>query len=291
MIFMPFKSQTKLWSSELSVAQDIYTEVRKDCGFKESAGSWVTPPAGSHKFSHTLFPTYGWSGLPNTLSTRMAKDLGLLNKYPSLRGLNTCGNNSTECTKLCINLSGSGVYPAVQKSRLARTIVFAEFFEASLYLTMNAIDKMLKKHTDVAYRPDVFTDTRWEDKYPELFNMYPTVNFYGYTKHWDRVPNPAPNYSLTFSADERRSLSEIRNKVSQGHNVAVVVDIKSKTPKPDIWAGMNAVDGDDPIRGDSRFLDAKGVVVLLSPKGKARHLKHRNSKFIWPVNPELNGRG
>ena len=233
-------------------AKEVYGGVREKCGFKRSGGSWLTEPTANTKFSHTVTPTYGWAGLPNIVAFRLAQELGISEYVQALRQVNTCGNNSAECTKLCINLSGKGIFPAV------------------------------KKHDgNLAFRPDVFTDIVWELGYPALMERHPDVQFYGYTKHWNRPQKPLPNYHLTYSADERISLEAIKDKVALGHNVAVVVNTKRGQPKPDTWRGMEAIDGDDPVRGDSRYKDPDGVIILLTAKGKATKKEHVHSKFVW----------
>tara|TARA_R110000868_G_scaffold319407_5_gene580360 strand:+ start:229 stop:1125 length:897 start_codon:yes stop_codon:yes gene_type:complete len=264
-------------------AKEVYGGVREKCGFKRSGGSWLTEPTANTKFSHTVTPTYGWAGLPNIVAFRLAQELGISEYVQALRQVNTCGNNSAECTKLCINLSGKGIFPAIQRARLARTIMMVQYPEAAMSLMHGSIDAAVKKHgaSGFAFRPDVFTDIVWELGYPALMERHPDVQFYGYTKHWNRPQKPLPNYHLTYSADERISLEAIKDKVALGHNVAVVVNTKRGQPKPDTWRGMEAIDGDDPVRGDSRYKDPDGVIILLTAKGKATKKEHVHSKFVW----------
>lgn len=267
----------------LKSSNAAYAKVRQDIGFKPVKGLWLTEPSASIKFSNTQVPTWGWSGLPNTAAWQLVKEVGIQSKY-NLRGCNTCGNNSPQCTTLCLNWSGKGRLPSTQLGRLARTLMWTHYTLEAATLTITAISNISKRFDYFAFRPNVLTDVRWEVAWPQLFEMFPTVQFYDYTKHWDRTQAPFANYHLTFSADERRSIEEIRHKVlADGHNVAVVVDSAPKAPKPTAWAGMPVINGDDPIQGDARYLDPKGHVVLLSAKGRAREAKYRKSKFVWPI--------
>ena len=260
-----------------------YAKVRQELGFLPRKGCWFTEPSASVKFSNTTVPTWGWSGLPNTVAWQMVRELGLDASY-NLRGCNTCGSNSPECTRLCLNWAGKGRLASTQLGRLARTLLWTHYTLEAATLTINAISNIAKRFDYFAFRPNVLTDIRWENCWPQLFEMFPNVQFYDYTKHWDREPNPFPNYSLTFSASELHTIDEIRHKVLEDfHNVAVVVDSYAKAPKPRTWAGMPVINGDDPIQGDARYLDPKGHVVLLSAKGRAREKKYAMSKFVRPV--------
>jgi hypothetical protein len=258
-----------------------YAKVRSEIGFKPVKGLWFTKPSASAKFSKTQVPTWGWSGLPNTSAARLAREIDL--SY-NLRGCNTCGNNSPQCTVLCLNWSGKGRLPSTQLGRLARTLMWTHYTLEAATLTLNALSNISKRFDYFAFRPNVLTDIRWEFAWPQVFDMFPNVQFYDYTKHWDRERKPFDNYYITFSADETRSLEDIKHKVLEDlHNVAVVVDSHPKAPKPNTWAGMPVVNGDDPIQGDARYLDPSGHVVLLSAKGRAREKRYAQSKFVWPI--------
>jgi hypothetical protein len=99
-----------------------------------------------------------------------------------------------------------------------------------------------------------------------LMEMFPAVQFYDYTKSERRMFDfllgkmPA-NYHMTFSRSENNEASCARVLALKG-NVAAVF---SKLPKR--FLGVLVVSGDD---SDLRFLDPAGVVVGLTPKGKAK---------------------
>lgn len=257
----------------LKQANALYADVRAALGMSRTAGTWFTDPTSNLKFSNTpVLPTWGWSALPNTLS-------GL--------SINMCGNNSPACTASCLNTAGHGPIYTVQRGRLARTLMMIHHPEASATLFKHHLQRIVRRTPQIAFRPNVLTDIIWEKVWPELFDQFPSVRFYDYTKHWDRPVNPAKNYYLTFSASEFHTLDEIRHKVLElRHNVAVVVDYPLDHHKPKRWAGMPTIDGDSKYTGDARYNDRKGRVVLLSAKGKAKRAAYRRAGFVRPIDME-----
>ena len=268
----------------LKAARESYREVRAAVGLKPSTnGSWLTAPSDQAKFKKTAMPTYGLSLLPNNVAARTARQLGV---DPVAFGLpdefDACGNASPHCKTLCLNYAGHGSATSVVTGRLARTLLlFCRPLDA-MSIWLHELSKASKRHVEFAHRPNVFSDIPWEMVYPDMLHAVDNMYSYDYTKHWNR--RSVDQYHLTFSADERRSLSEIRRRVQSGYgNVAVVVDCGVNDPKPAWWNGMRTVDGDDPVWGDARYLDPDNRVVLLSAKGRARQSRHRHSPFIWPL--------
>lgn len=271
----------------LKEARSIYAQVRANIGMSHAVGSWFTAPTDNLKFKKTqVLPTWGWSALPNNMTTDwlMANDM-LDNNHK--KGINFCGNNSPACTACCLNTAGKGMLHSVQMGRLARSIMLMAYPEAFASLTVHGLERLLEKHGQFAYRPNVLTDVMWEKVWPDLFFRFPSIKFYDYTKHWDRPRWPTNNYVLTYSASEKHTLEEIHYKViGLRSTVAVVVDSKPKDPKPATWAGLPVINGDDPVTGDARYMDPIGHVILLSAKGKARRAAYRTAGFVWPINQE-----
>jgi hypothetical protein len=192
-----------------------------------------------------------------------------------LSGYNTCASASPECIRLCINTAGfGGIFPNVIESRIARTKLLFENrgdFETRLFRELdNAVKFGLKHNKKVAVRLNVFSDIQWENILPEIFDQYPTIQFYDYTKHVARMtrflsgqlPN---NYHLTFSRSEKneRFCFPILEKYG---NVTVVFNHKNSLPKT--WRGFPVISGDN---SDLRFLDPVGRIVGLKAKGRARN--------------------
>jgi hypothetical protein len=90
--------------------------------------------------------------------------------------------------------------------------------------------------------------------------MFPSVQFYDYTKLANRKALPA-NYHLTFSLAENNEVQAFA-ALANGLNVAAVF-----RKVPAVFMGAAVVDGDET---DLRFLDPKGVIVGLKAKGKAK---------------------
>jgi hypothetical protein len=112
----------------------------------------------------------------------------------------------------------------------------------------------------------------WERLCPEIFWVFSDVQFYDYSKSFQRAMSHATdrafpaNYHLTFSRSEVNG-EEAKHVLLAGGNVAVVFDRASKNNLPETWSGFRVINGDE---SDLRFLDEPGVVVGLYAKGKGR---------------------
>jgi hypothetical protein len=108
---------------------------------------------------------------------------------------------------------------------------------------------------------------------PNLMAMYPDVQFYDYTKRYNRKDLPA-NYHLTFSMaedNEHRAYKALGN----GMNVAIVFfsvpenfTFGPRSASDNVPVSYTVIDGD---ASDVRFLDVPGVIVGLKAKGDAVH--------------------
>ena len=88
--------------------------------------------------------------------------------------------------------------------------------------------------------------------------MFPTVQFYDYTKIGSRFDKPLPNnYYLTFSRSESNE-SEAMDILLRGFNIAWVFN-----KVPTSYMGYKVINGDE---SDVRFLDKRGVIVGLKYK-------------------------
>jgi hypothetical protein len=188
-------------------------------------------------------------------------------------GINTCSDASPECIKLCLFTSGRGGMRPVHEARVKKTLsLFREkrAFLAKLVEEITALVRKAAKEGKIpAIRLNGTSDLPWERvrlNGKSLMEMFPAVQFYDYTKSERRMFDfllgkmPA-NYHMTFSRSENNEASCARVLALKG-NVAAVF---SKLPKR--FLGVLVVSGDD---SDLRFLDPAGVVVGLTPKGKAK---------------------
>jgi len=196
-------------------------------------------------------------------------------------GYNTCPKATAGCKAACLNTAGRGGMfkrgestNVIQEARKRKTRFFFEnrgAFMLQLYLDIKkAIKQAEKKGLIPVFRLNGTSDLAWE-KYEvqdnkNIFQMFPNVQFYDYTKILGRKVNGLANYHLTFSAADGNDLDVVR-AIKEGYNIATVFGIKKNSPMPETYNGVPVFNGDD---SDLRFLDPKGVVVGLYAKGKAK---------------------
>lgn len=201
----------------------------------------------------------------------------VLHLAPSdLSGKNTCPKATAGCKAACLNTAGRGgmfkkgeTTNVIQQARIRKTKMFFE--NRDEFLTQlrsditNGIKQAEKKGLIPAFRLNGTSDISWE-KYEiadgkNIFQMFPDVQFYDYTKINNRKVSHIKNYHLTFSKADGNDM-DVRLAVSNGLNVAAVF-----RSLPESYLGRPVINGDET---DLRFLDPKGVIVGLKAKGKAR---------------------
>ena len=198
----------------------------------------------------------------------------VLHLAPSnVSGYNTCPMASEGCRAACLNTAGrGGIFKSgetsnvIQAARIRKTRMFFESRAAFMSLLVKDIKLGIKQAEKLgmipAFRLNGTSDIVWEsvevDGYANLMAMFPTVQFYDYTKRENRAALPA-NYHITLS----RSETNESRVMSLSNNVAVVFS----GTLPAMYQGREVVSGDDT---DLRFLDAPNVVVGLTAKGRAK---------------------
>jgi hypothetical protein len=199
----------------------------------------------------------------------------------NLSGYETCAKRTVGCTAACLNLAGRGGMfkkgentNVIQEARKRKTRLFfenrAEFMSLLLKDITLAIKQSKKLGLTPVFRLNGTSDLSWE-KYEivegrNIFQMFPDVQFYDYTKILGRKIKMIANYSLTFSAADGND-ADVYAAIQQGYNIATVFGIKKTLPMPETYLGRPVFNGDE---SDLRFLDPKGVVVGLYAKGKAK---------------------
>ena len=131
------------------------------------------------------------------------------------------------------------------------------------------------KNKKPAVRFNGTSDIQWEYKLykdKNIFEHFPDVQFYDYTKIYTRVYKDLPsNYHLTLSYSEA-NMDYAKNIdkacTDTGVSMAVVFDLRWLGELPDTYLGRQVIDGD---KDDLRFLDPTNVVVGLKAKGDAKH--------------------
>lgn len=211
----------------------------------------------------------------------------------TLSGFQTCPAATAGCRAACLNTAGHGGLAVggvlsyadiaegrrtntVQQSRIGRTRFLFEDRQGFLRQLAKEIAAHVRRCEREGFKPAIrlngTSDIRWEAGAFHLdgrsiMEHFPDVQFYDYTKLWNRRNLPA-NYALTFSlADGNADKAELA--LANGLNVAAV--FRSKEVRDLYMAegfmGAPVIDGDET---DLRFLDPKGVIVGLYAKGNAK---------------------
>ena len=195
----------------------------------------------------------------------------------NLSGKEVCPKRTAGCTAACLNTAGrGGIFKkgestnVIQQARIRKTKQFFEQRQEFLNeLTVEIIKTRVKAEKlglIPVFRLNGTSDLAWEkytigDTNLNIFQMFPEVQFYDYTKINNRKISHIPNYHLTFSNADGNEM-DVRLAISNGMNVAVVFD-----KLPETYLGRKVINGDET---DLRFLDEKKVIVGLKAKGKAK---------------------
>ena len=197
-------------------------------------------------------------------------------------GVNLCANAVLAgCVKACLFTAGRGAMSNVMLSRLRKTLYFNQYRDEFMAQLSREISrekaKAKRKGYKLIVRLNGTSDIRFENialplvNAPTIFDLHSDVQFYDYTKLANRKNVPA-NYDLTFSYSGVEAYQPfVAKAVANGERIAVVFRnrsiVEAMLANGDTFLGLPIVDGDDT---DIRHLDAKGVVVALYAKGKAR---------------------
>ena len=191
----------------------------------------------------------------------------------TISGYQVCASASEGCTVACLYTSGHGKFTRTQESRIAKTQRFFEARETFLTDMVKDIFAALRRANRMgmvpSFRLNLTSDIRWETVrvfgYDNIMEMFPTVQFYDYTKHTNRKNIPS-NYHLTFSRSETND-TKVQEMFDAGYNVAIVFDTPKNQPLPETFRGRKVIDG---RVHDLRFLDETGVWVGLSALGDGK---------------------
>jgi hypothetical protein len=174
-----------------------------------------------------------------------------------------------KCKNACLVTAGRGKFSNVQEARQRKTELFLnnrnEFMSQLIADIQKFIRACQRKNKKPALRLNGTSDIQWENIKVDgqnLFEMFPDVQFYDYTKIPTRKVEQYQNYHLTWSYSEaNETYAEYFNKVP--YNKAVVFN----GDLPKTFKGLEVIDGDI---HDMRFLDKPNVVVGLRAKGEAK---------------------
>jgi len=192
----------------------------------------------------------------------------LLSYTDNSEGRNLCPMASKGCAAACLVNSGNGgMRKEVREARSKRTELYLKDRERFMNMLYFEIGGLANKHQNLAIRLNGTTDLPFE-KYKingkNLFEHFPNVQFYDYTKIPYRVRNNKfRNYHLTFSMNEENK-ETCWEMLAEGYNVAAVFDVTKNNELPQTYKGYKVVDGDE---NDLRFLEkGKNVIVGLRYK-------------------------
>lgn len=189
-----------------------------------------------------------------------------------LSGRETCPKRTAGCTAACLNTAGRGGMfrkgentNVIQRARIRKTRYFFDnrpaFMMDLVQDIMRAVNYARKKGLKPVFRLNGTSDLSWE-KYAtplgadNIFEQFPTVQFYDYTKVLGRRVAHLPNYHLTFSKADGND-ADVQRALAQGLSVVAVYD--------EIPEGVPSAD-----ETDLRFLDPRGVMLGLRAKGRAK---------------------
>lgn len=182
------------------------------------------------------------------------------------KGINVCSHASEGCAASCLVGSGmGGMYSGVQQGRINRTEFFLKDRVGFLFQLKSEIERAIRLNKGKAipvFRLNGTSDLPYE-KYrvfegKNIFEVFPDVQFYDYTKNWTRFDKVLPsNYHLTFSRSETNHFKAME-LLNRGINVAMVFD-----KLPETYGGFKVINADET---DLRFMDEKGVICGLKYK-------------------------
>ena len=179
------------------------------------------------------------------------------------------------CIKGCLNTAGRGAMNCVQAARQRKAEWFYRDRTGFMAQLMQDIAKFErycnKRGIQPVIRLNGTTDIRWELIElcgSTIFDLFPNVQFYDYTKIANRKTDHIPNYHLTWSYSNAspKYAAMMQTALDRGMNVATV--FRKAFDYANTWMGLPVVNGD---ADDLRILDPKGGhIVALYAKGRAK---------------------
>lgn len=243
------------------------------------------------------------------VSAKMIKNLKVSNNLtyaiylaPAMvSGYNVCPNSTPECRLGCLAtsgragmdiLSGKGM---VERARINKTKLFHEhneFFMNWLVAEIRlAKAKAEKNGYEFSARLNATSDIDWQNTLlngKNIFEIFPDVNFYDYTKNPTKFIGKPDNYHLTFSYSGY-NVEMCKKLLDRGFNIATVFNVKSEKLLPKTFMGYSVINGD---LTDFRPNDGKGIIVGLKWKqiaNKANNDKIKESIFVVQPTDERCG--
>lgn len=207
-------------------------------------------------------------------------------------GYNVCPNSTPECRLGCLSTSGRAAMDLIsgqnriKNARINKSKLFFEHNEFFMNWMFAEIRKYqavaAKKGFDFSCRLNGTSDIDWQNvklNGKNVFETFPEVVFYDYTKNPAKFSFKPDNYHLTFSYSGRNTETCVK-LLKRGFNIAVVFNVKKETELPKTFMGYNVLNGD---LTDFRPNDGNGNVIGLKWKkiaNKADNEAIKTSVFV-----------
>ena len=217
-----------------------------------------------------------------------------------ISGYEVCPESTPECRMGCLNTSGLAKVEVfagrtyIKDARIAKTRLLIEHQEFFMNLLVAEIESAIRKANKLdalfSIRLNCTSDVDWANvllKGRNIFEIFPDVQFYDYTKVFDKFETKPANYHLTYSFTGYNWVNCLK-AIENGNNIAMVFNLNKKDKLPMSYKGIEIISGD---LSDYRVNDAKGVIVGLVWKkiaNKAHNEIIKRSHFcIQPNNKDL----
>ena len=182
------------------------------------------------------------------------------------------------CLAPCLNSAGRGAFNSVQSARKAKTQFFYNQQKAFMLSVAADIWTLKNKAAKLGLTPLVRLNGTSDIPYENIlviddmniFQMFPDVQFYDYTKHPARnLAGKTPgNYDLTYSFSGLTPKNVTIKGLTNPSNNRVAVVFARQEDIPSTFRTWDVIDGDNT---DVRHIEPKNVVVALYAKGKAKN--------------------
>jgi len=206
----------------------------------------------------------------------------------NLSGYEVCPMRTVECTNACLFGSGQVIMDKTNRvvgSRIKKTQMFFTNREYFMAWVVKEIEQSKAKAEKTGMKFSVrlngtsdLEPTLFKLNNKTLFDIFPDVQFYDYTKVSKRfrLLETYKNYDLTFSYSGHNwsTCKEILDNKSG--RVAVVFEKNL----PETYKGYKVVDGD---AYDMRYVDEQGVIVGLKFKRVKNKVEKTNNAFIIAI--------
>lgn len=202
---------------------------------------------------------------------------GILYLAPSaISGYQVCPSAKLAgCEQACLYTAGRGAFNSTQRARIAKTKRFFEDRDSFMLDLIYSIESLARKAQRLGLTPLVrlngTSDIAFENiaiiDNLTIFDLFPNVQFYDYTKIPTRKNIPL-NYDLTFSYSGVTSYQGLVNKALANEKLARIAVVFDRVENiPSSFMGKLVIGGDN---SDVRHTEARGTIVALYAKGQAK---------------------